>query len=86
MKKTYQTYHAEHGSKHGESRIGDVGFISHGQEDHTAIKLPLEPTYLEKNDLWKKIRLDSMVQNNLLGMDLFGCWKDNQLSELISLN
>ena len=34
----------------------------------------------------KKIRLDSMVQNNLVGMDLFGCWKDNQLSELISLN
>ena len=48
MKKTYQTYHAEHGSEHGESRVGDVGFISHGQEDHTAIKLPLKPTYLKK--------------------------------------
>ena len=54
MKKTYQTYHAEHGSKHGESRIGDVGFISHGQEDHTVIKLPLEPTYLEKMTCGKK--------------------------------
>ena len=54
MKKTYQTYHAEHGSEHGESRVGDVGFISHGQEDHTAIKLPLKPTYLrEKNSFGK---------------------------------
>lgn len=47
MKKTYQTYHAEHGSKHGEPRVCDVGFIPDGKEDHPAVHLPLKPTDLK---------------------------------------
>ena len=47
MKKTYQTYHAEHGSEHGESRVCDVSLIPHGQKDHPAVHLPLKPTDLK---------------------------------------
>ena len=89
MKKTYQTYHAEHGSKYGKSRVCDVCFISHGKKNDPAVKLPLKPTDLKHYFMWK-ILLDSMIQffqkNYQVWMDLFGCWKDNQLSELISLN
>ena len=52
MIKTYQTYHAEHGSKHGESRVCDVGFIPHGKKDDPAVNLPLKPTDLKHYTLY----------------------------------
>ena len=61
MKKTYQTYHAEHGSKYGKSRVCDVCFISHGKKNDPAVKLPLKPTDLKHYFMWKKL-LDSMIQ------------------------